>query len=106
MDLSFDVTLAGLVALIVGAVVFALLMSVVGADPAPYGALGVLVTGVATFIGAFIATEYLGLGAFEPVAEGVAVVPAIVGGLLAGGAVEIVARYVHGGTSVHGPHPI
>ena len=106
MDLSFDTTLLGAVVLVVGAALFALLMARVGEDPAPYGAVGVLVTGVATFLGAFIASEYLGLHAIEPVWEGVALLPALMGGVLAGGAAELVARTIHSETSAHGPTPI
>ena len=106
MDLNFDVTLLGGVVLILGAVVFAALMSVIGEDRAPYGAVGVLVTGVATFLGAFIASEYISLQATEPVWEGVALLPALIGGVLAGGAAEFIARTIHSETSVHGPNPI
>jgi hypothetical protein len=106
MDLTFDITLPGGIALVIGAVSFALLLSLVGADPVPYGATGVVVTAVATFLGAFIASEYLGIDTYEPVAEGIAVMPAIVGGLVAGGLVEAIERYVHGQASIHGPHPI
>jgi hypothetical protein len=106
MDLSFDVTLLGGIVLVVGAVLFAALLSVIGEDRAPYGAVGVVVTGVATFLGAFIASEYMTLDAIEPVWEGVALLPALLGGALVGGGAEFLARTIHSETSVPGPHPI
>ena len=106
MDLGFDITLLGGVLLVLGAVLFAALVSIVGEDPAPYGVVGVLVTGIATFLGAFIASEYIALQAIEPVWEGVALMPALLGGVLAGGAAEFLARTIHSETSVHGPLPV
>ena len=106
MDLGFDVTLPGLVLLVLGAVLFAAIMSIVGEDPAPYGTSRSARTGVATFLGAFIASEYISLEATEPVWEGVALLPALLGGVLAGGAAEFVARTIHSETSVHGPNPV
>jgi hypothetical protein len=104
MDINFEVTLLGGVVLVLGGVLFAALMSNLGEDRAPYGELGVVVTGVATFLGAFIASEYF--RAVDPVWEGVALLPALLGGVLAGGTAEFLQRTFHSETSVHGPNPI
>jgi hypothetical protein len=104
MDFTFDITALGMVVLIIGAAVYGVILNLFGEmDPAPYGWV---LTGVGAFLGAFAASEYIGLDTFAPVWEGVALVPALVGGLLVGGAVELVIRLVRGGSSVQGSRPI
>jgi hypothetical protein len=38
--------------------------------------------------------------------EGIALVPAIVGGLIAGFAIDLLARYASGGSLTHGSRPV
>src|SRR5262245_34427142 len=104
MDFGFDVTALGMIALIVGAVVYGIVLNLFGEhDPLTYGWV---LTSLGAFLGAFAASEYIGLDTFAPVWEGVALAPALVGGLFVGGAVELVIRVVRGPTSAHGTHPV
>jgi uncharacterized membrane protein YeaQ/YmgE (transglycosylase-associated protein family) len=57
-----------------------------------------LIDAIAFAIGAIVASEFIvGLRTFEPVYDGLALVPALVGGLAFGTVVEVVTRYLTGG---------
>jgi hypothetical protein len=63
-----------------------------------------LIDAIAFGSGAVVASELIvALQTFEPVWEGLAIVPALVGGLVLGILVEVVTRLVTGGTYVHRP---
>ncbi|HSK93819.1 MAG TPA: hypothetical protein VLA76_07160 [Candidatus Angelobacter sp.] len=58
-------------------------------------------------VGGWIGSEALGaLSTWGPVFEGLYVLPAIVGGVVLGATVDVIVRYVTGGTYVHEPRPI
>jgi vancomycin permeability regulator SanA len=58
-----------------------------------------LVVAIAVAIGGLIASEFIiGWQAFEPVWEGLALVPALIGGLVVGIVAEVVTRFSTGGT--------
>lgn len=58
-----------------------------------------LVDGIAFAIGAVFASEFItAWRAFEPVWDGVALVPALIGGLVVGVVVEVATRMITGGT--------
>ena len=103
MDLSFDITVLGIALLAVLAVVYGVALSLFGDVRFGYEWL---VTAVAALIGAFIASEYLAMQSLGPVWEGVALVPAHVGGLVAGFVVDLATRYFSGGSLTHGQRPI
>jgi hypothetical protein len=103
MDWSIDITALGMAALVIGSLVYGVALNLLGEfNPLAYGWI---LTSLGTFLGAFIASEYIGLDTFAPIWEGVAFWPAIVGGLVAGGVVELVIRLVHGRPTLHGSHP-
>ena len=95
MELAITLGLGGWILLIVGAVVFC---------EANTG-YEWLVDGVAAFAGALIASEFIvGMRTFAPVWDGLALVPALVGGLIVGVIVELATRYLTGGTyTAHRP---
>jgi hypothetical protein len=102
MDLTFDITWLGGLLLLAGALVFAGAVALIGESPGP---IAWVVTTIAAFAGAFGASEYFGQETFAPVWEGVALWPALVGGIIVGGAAEAVVRFIHG-RPVHGARPI
>ena len=58
-----------------------------------------LVDAIAFGIGALVASEFIvEARTFEPVWEGLALVPALVGGLVVGGVVEVATRMLTGGS--------
>jgi hypothetical protein len=103
MDFAFDITALGMAVLVIGALVYGVALNLYGEyNPLAYGWV---LTSVATFLGAFIASEYVGLDTFAPTWEGLALWPALVGGLVAGGVVEVIIRLVHHRPRVPGAHP-
>ena len=101
MELAITLGLGGWILLIVGAVVFGVIAQYIG--EARTGAEW-LVDAIGAGAGALIASEFIvGLQAFGPVWDGLALVPALVGGLLVGVIVELSTRYVTGGTYAHRP---
>ena len=103
MDLTFDITALGLLAIAVASVLYGVALALLGDVRVGYEWF---ITALATFIGAFIASEYLAMQSFEPVWEGVALIPAVVGGAVTGFVVDLITRYSSGGSLTHGPRPI
>lgn len=101
MELAIALGIGGWILLIVGAVVFGVVAQSIGEARTGYEWL---VDGIAAAFGAIVASEFIvGLQAFAPVWDGLALVPALVGGLILGGVVELATRYVTGGTYSHRP---
>ncbi len=101
MELAITLGLGGWILLIVGAVVFGVAAQFIGEANTGYEWL---VDGIAAAFGAIIASEFIvGLQAFGPVWDGLALVPALVGGVVLGGIVGLVTRYATGGTYTHRP---
>ncbi len=82
-------TLLGWVILAVGSVLVAVVAQLLMRTGFPYRWI---VTAVATFVGALGTSEWLFAGT-TPEIEGIAVVPAIVGGLVVGIIVDLVAQW-------------
>lgn len=81
----------GIAIIIVGALVIAYAYRLVG--DAREGVGGSLVTAAGAALGAFAASEWLGsLSTLGPDVDGLYVLPALVGGLIVGAALEAVAR--------------
>jgi uncharacterized membrane protein YeaQ/YmgE (transglycosylase-associated protein family) len=100
MELAIELGLAGWVLIVVGALIFGGVAQLIGEPRTGYEWL---VDAIAAGIGALVASEFI--TAFQdtgPVFDGLALVPALVGGLVLGLAVEIVTRFVTGGTYTHG----
>jgi uncharacterized membrane protein YeaQ/YmgE (transglycosylase-associated protein family) len=99
MDLSISLGYIGWALVIVGALAFGLVAQLVGETRTGYEWV---VDGVGAFVGALVASEFItAWRGFEPVYEGLALVPALVGGLALGLVVEVVTRFATGGRYVH-----
>ena len=101
MELAFTLELGGWVIAIVGALLFGVVAQLVGEAQSSYEWV---VDGVAAFIGAIVASEFIvAWQTFEPVYMGLALVPALIGGLVVGIIVAVATRYVGGRTIGHSP---
>ena len=95
MELAITLGIAGWLVLFAGALLFGVIAQFIGETRTGYEWL---VDGIAAALGALIASELIvSLRTFEPVWDGLAIVPAIIGGLVLGLIVEVVTRYVTGG---------
>jgi uncharacterized membrane protein YeaQ/YmgE (transglycosylase-associated protein family) len=95
MELAIALGWGGWVVVLVAALVFGVAAQLIGETRTGYEWL---VDGVAFALGAVIASEFVvGWRAIEPVWDGLALLPAVIGGLVLGVLVEIVTRYLTGG---------
>jgi uncharacterized membrane protein YeaQ/YmgE (transglycosylase-associated protein family) len=96
MDFAIALGLGGWVALIVGAVIFGAVAQVIGEPRTGYEWV---VVAIAAGVGALFASEMIvAWRTFEPVWDGLALVPALIGGLVVGVVIEVATRYLTGGT--------
>lgn len=96
MELTIVLGLGGAVLLIVGALAFGGIAQLVGETRSGFEWL---VDAIAAAFGALVASEFIIMWqAAGPVWDGLALVPALIGGLAVGLVVEIVTRYMTGGT--------
>jgi uncharacterized membrane protein YeaQ/YmgE (transglycosylase-associated protein family) len=101
MEFAITLGLGGWIVLIAGALVFGVVAQFVGETRTGYEWL---VDAIAAGIGALVASEFIiGWQAFAPVWDGLALAPALIGGLVLGIVVELATRYMTGGTYVHRP---
>jgi uncharacterized membrane protein YeaQ/YmgE (transglycosylase-associated protein family) len=103
MELAIALGWGGWVVVLVAALVFGVAAQLIGETRTGYEWL---VDGVAFALGAVIASEFVvGWRAIEPVWDGLALLPAVIGGLVLGVLVEIITRYLTGGryTTHHRP---
>ena len=99
MELVFTLGIVGWAILIVGALAFGVIAQFVGETRTGYEWL---VDAIAAGIGALVASEFIvAWQAFGPVVDGLALVPALVGGLAVGLIVEVATRMVTGGRYTH-----
>ena len=95
MELAITLGIAGWLALLAGALLFGVIAQFIGETRTGYEWLA---DGIAAALGAVIASEFiLSLRTFEPVWDGLAIVPALIGGLAFGLVVELATRYLTGG---------
>ena len=100
MELVITLGLGGWAILIVGALAFGVAAQVVGDIRTGFEWL---VDAVGAAIGALVASEFIiAWQAMGPVVDGLALVPALAGGLVVGLAVELTTRYLTGGHYTHG----
>jgi uncharacterized membrane protein YeaQ/YmgE (transglycosylase-associated protein family) len=96
MEFAIGLGIGGGVLLIVGALVFGVLAQSVGETRSGYEWL---VDAIAAGLGALVASEFIvGWQAFEPVWDGLALIPAVVGGVVLGLIAEVATRYLTGGS--------
>lgn len=95
MELGITLGFGGWLALLAGALLFGVVAQFIGDVRTGYEWLADF---IAAGIGAVIASEFIiSLRTYEPVWDGLAIVPAIVGGLALGLVVELGTRYLTGG---------
>jgi uncharacterized membrane protein YeaQ/YmgE (transglycosylase-associated protein family) len=95
MDFTISVGFGGWIVVILAALAFGVIAQFIGDARTGYEWL---IDAIAFAIGAIVASEFIvGLRTFEPVYDGLALVPALVGGLAFGTVVEVVTRYLTGG---------
>jgi hypothetical protein len=100
MDFTVALGIGGWLALLAGALVIGVVFQFVGETRTGYEWL---VVAIAAGAGAIFASEFIvGWRSFEPVADGLALIPALVGGLIVGVVVEVVTRYLTGGSYTRG----
>lgn len=102
MELALTLGFAGWLVVFAGALLFGVIMQFIGETKTGYEWL---VDGIAAAIGAVIASEFIiSMRTYEPVFDGLALVPAIIGGLALGVVVELATRYMTGGR--YTTHPV
>jgi hypothetical protein len=95
MELAMNIGIGGWLILLAAAILFGVIAQFVGETRTGYEWL---VDGIAFALGAVIASEFIiSLRTFEPVWDNLALVPALIGGLVLGLVVEIATRYLTGG---------
>jgi uncharacterized membrane protein YeaQ/YmgE (transglycosylase-associated protein family) len=96
MELAINLGLGGAIVLAIGALVFGVIAQFVGETQTGYEWL---VDAIAAAIGGLVASEFIiAWQAFEPVFDGLALVPALIGGLVVGLVIEVLTRFMTGGT--------
>jgi len=96
MEFAIGLGLGGWIVLIVGALVFGAVAQFVGETRTGFEWL---VDAAAAGIGALVASEFIvAWRTFEPTWDGLALVPALLGGIVVGLVVEVATRYMTGGT--------
>lgn len=100
MDFGIALNLGGWAVIVIGALAFGVIAQFIGDTETGYEWL---VDAVAVAIGAIVASEFVvDWRTIEPVWEGLALIPALAGGLVVGIVVEVATRLTTGGTYTHG----
>lgn len=95
MELAINLGLGGWLVLLAGALLFGVIAQFIGETRTGYEWF---VDGVAAALGAVIASEFIiSARTWEPVWDGLAIVPAVIGGVALGVVVELATRYLTGG---------
>jgi uncharacterized membrane protein YeaQ/YmgE (transglycosylase-associated protein family) len=95
MELAISLGIGGWLVLLAGALLFGVLAQLIGETRTGYEWL---VDGIAAALGALIASEFIiSARTWEPVWDGLALVPALIGGLALGVVIELATRYLTGG---------
>ena len=96
MEFAIALGFMGWIALIVGALAFGVIAQLVGETRSGFEWLG---DAIGFGIGALVASEFIvAFRTVGPVWDGLALVPALIGGLVLGVVVEVATRYLTGGT--------
>jgi uncharacterized membrane protein YeaQ/YmgE (transglycosylase-associated protein family) len=92
MEFTLELGYLGAALLALGSIVIGVLFYVIGDPQFSYEWI---VTAIGAFVGALVASEFfIDLKGWDPVYEGVALVPALVGALIGGGVVAGVTRFL------------
>jgi uncharacterized membrane protein YeaQ/YmgE (transglycosylase-associated protein family) len=95
MELALTLGLWGWIAVIVGALAFGVLAQSIGETRTGYEWL---IDSIAAGTGAIVASEFIvAWQSWGPMFDGLAIVPALIGGLVVGGVVEVATRLMTGG---------
>src|SRR6185369_4424380 len=95
MEFAIGIGLGGWLVLIVGSLVFGAGAQMIGQPRAGFEWLG---DAIAVAVGALVASEFIvAWRTFEPTWDGLALVPALLGGVVVGLIVELATRYMTGG---------
>jgi len=100
MELTIALGLMGWATLVAAALLFGVIMQLIGETKTGFEWL---IDGIAFGVGALVASEFI--TAFQetgPVFDGLALVPALIGGLVVGIVVEVATRLVTGGHYTQG----
>ncbi len=101
MEFTVEMGAGGFVLLVLGALVVGIAAQFIGDVALGYEWI---VTGIAAFAGAFVLSEFvIDYRTVEPVWDGVALWPALIGGLVTGAVVDLVTRFLTGGSWLRGP---
>ena len=101
MELALTLGVWGLIAVIVGALVFGVLAQSIGETRTGYEWL---IDSIAAGTGAIVASEFIvAWQSWGPMFDGLAIVPALIGGLVVGGVVEVATRLMTGGRYAAAP---
>jgi uncharacterized membrane protein YeaQ/YmgE (transglycosylase-associated protein family) len=96
VEFTFALGIGGWLLLIIAALAFGVIAQSIGEIRTGYEWL---VDAIGFGVGALVASEFvLAWRSFEPVWDGLALVPALLGGLVIGIVVEVATRYLSGGT--------
>ena len=96
MEFAIVLGVGGWLAIVVGSLLFGVIAQYIGETRTGYEWL---VDAIAAGIGAIVASEFIvALQASGPVWDGLAIWPALVGGLVLGIVVEVITRLATGGT--------
>ena len=96
MEFAITLGIGGGIALILGALVFGVAAQFIGETRTGYEWL---VDAIAATVGAVVASEFIvAWQAAGPVWDGLAIVPALIGGLVVGLVVEVATRVITGGS--------
>ena len=95
MELAISLGIGGWLVLLAGALLFGVLAQLIGETRTGYEWL---VDGIAAAVGALVASEFIiSARTWEPVWDGLALVPALIGGIVVGVVIELATRYLTGG---------
>jgi uncharacterized membrane protein YeaQ/YmgE (transglycosylase-associated protein family) len=100
MDFTVNMEVAGGLLVIAAAILFGVIAQFIGE---PRTGFEWLIDAIAFGVGAVVASEFVtAWSTVEPVWQGVALAPALIGGLVVGLVVELATRYLTGGSYHHG----
>jgi uncharacterized membrane protein YeaQ/YmgE (transglycosylase-associated protein family) len=100
MEFSFTIGMWAVIALMVGSVVLGVAIQMFGNPGFGYEWL---ITAIGAVIGGFVASEFIvGFRTWEPLFDGMAIIPALVGAIVVGGVMAIAVRWLTAGTRSSG----
>ena len=103
MEFAITMGLGGAVLLVVGAVIIGVVAQFIGDTRTGYEWIA---TAIAAGIGALVASEFIvAWRTVDPVWDGLALIPAVIGGLVVGVVIDAATRFATGGTYMHGHMP-